>query len=192
MSTTTERPVLIPCELGFSLMSLYAVVDRLDDTGAAMIAEVTREARDGVYRPDAAATALLDLRRDFAEVLEIETTMEPVFRYFTQVATAADCLREAIAAERDPEAFEACLADFREALFGTRQRDIEIARLWSGNGASIPALREADLPRGEWERRGFGPETVETAIVRTGGGEHLHAAKISRLVAEVRALDGVR
>ena len=186
--TTGERPVPVPPDLAFALCSLYGFVEALD--GAAVyIEEVTREARDGAYRPDETATALLRLSREFGMFSEELAYMDG--RYAAVVA-GADCLREAIASSRDPEVREQLLADFREVLFGTPDREIAIERLYSGNGASIPALRREDLPHGEWVHRGFGPESAVTAVVRTGGGEHLQAITNSHIAAKAHALSGGR
>jgi len=186
-TVTGERPVPVPPELGYAICSLYGFI--ATEYEAVYIEEVTREASVGGYRPDAASSALLRLSREFSVFAEAIAFVDG--RY-AAAATAADLLREAIAVARDPEACEGLLADFREVLFGTPDREIEIERLYSGNGASIPALRREDLPHGEWVRRGFGPESEVTAVVRTGGGEHLQAITNSHIAAKARALSGGR
>ena len=175
--TTGERSVPVPPELGYAMCSLYGFASTENE--AVYIEEVTREASVGVYRPDAAATALLRLSREFGMFAEDR---------YAAAATAADLLREAISCSHADR--PQLLADFREALFGTREEEIEIARLYSADGASIPALRMEDLPHGQWDRRGLGPEKAVLGKARTGGGEHLHAAKVSRLAVEARVLRG--
>jgi hypothetical protein len=177
--TTGERSVPVHPELGYAMCSLYSFVST--EYEAVYIEEVTREASVGVYRPDAAATALLRLSREFGMFADDR---------YAAAATAADLLREAIASSRDPEACEELLAEVREVLFGTREEEVEIARLHSGNKSSIPALRMEDLPHGQWDRRGFGPEKAVLGKARTGGGEHLQAITNSRAVAGNRALRG--
>ena len=199
MSSSTPRNLvpfrsaepLCPCPKGiaFHLITLYCVVKEIAPGYAEALAEVTAEARDGWYRPDTVASELLHLTQEFADEVKREAKYPDLPADFTAAVIAADALREAISCS--PADRPHLLADFREALFGTREEEVEIARLYSADGASIPALRMEDLPRGQWDRRGFGPEVAAHAWVSTGGGEHLHAAKVSRLTAEVRALRGV-
>lgn len=199
MSSSTPRTLafrseepLRPCphRWAFHMTAFYCVVEEIAPGYAKeFLAETAKEASNAAFRPDTAASLLLHFTQEFADEVKREADYPDLPADFTTAVIAADALREAISCSHADR--PRLLADFREALFGTREEEIEIARLYSANGASIPALRMEDLPHGQWDRRGLGPEKAVLGKALTGGGEHLHAAKVSRLTAEVRALRGV-